>query len=161
MTPQPDKAQQAASELRELIRQAHEAAQDLRAAAREARALVDQYAHDQVETALNEYTKMMAEHVSDVESHIVDDMLEVKAKSSRALQSIGDAHTEIFAGLMELSTLSTQPPRDDFFERRKALIECGKRLKAAYERAGIQWRTVDEAPEHIRDALERARASER
>lgn len=54
-----DKAAGAADELRTLIRQAHEAAQALTQAARAARAQVDGYLHDQVQAAMDDYTRQM------------------------------------------------------------------------------------------------------
>lgn len=161
MTPQPDKAQQAAGELRELIRQAHEAAQDLKAVMREARAQVDEYAAQQVVVALNEYTRQMQEHVSDTERAMVDDLLEMREKGRRALQAIADSHTEIFLALFELTEASTEPPRNDFLDRRKKLIDIGRRLRTAYDAANVEYKQVKDEPEQLQEALRRATASER
>lgn len=57
-SPHLDKADRAIRELREGTRAAHEAAQELRAVLKQARAMVDQYAAAQVQAVLDEYTQM-------------------------------------------------------------------------------------------------------
>lgn len=83
-----DKAERAAAELRALTRAAHEAAQDLRAAMREARAQVDGYLHDEVQKALDHYTSVMQAEVSGWNADARADSERVTRSLRAALDSV-------------------------------------------------------------------------
>lgn len=78
----------AAAELRKLTREAHEAASDLTAAVKAARAQVEQYTHDEVQRALNDYTTAMQEQMSAWNR-------DARADGQRLINSLAEACAQI------------------------------------------------------------------
>jgi hypothetical protein len=137
-----DKATHAAHELRALIRTTHEAAQDLRAAAREARVLVDAYAHDQVQHVMDDYTAKAQVLADGFFQEMKADIESTRAKVTEIMAHIAMTHLTIITHLNEIAALTFDPPTTPPEVRRDAIIGLGRALEKAYEHAGVDYAQV-------------------
>lgn len=132
------RAAEAADELRALIRAAHEAAQNLTEASKAARAQVDDYLHDGVQQALDQYTGMMQENINRA-MKILDVSATNALQHLRAqLQAVADCHSLLFITLAHGLALSVDPPDSTLEARRQAIIDSGNLMVKVYRQVGIK-----------------------
>lgn len=136
LTPQ-QRADAAATELRTLIRQAHEAAQMLADTTRSARAQVDDYLGDGVQSALDAYTGQIQAALDNGLSILRTTSQAALNRLTEQLQAVADAHSAVLIGMAELLNLSHTYPDEGYEARKAAIMRCGKRLEHFYTQAGL------------------------
>lgn len=144
----------AMAECKDLIRQCHEAAQQLADASKAARAQVDDYLHDGVQDALNQYTGMLQEQI-DKSLRILASTADIAlAKLRGQLQAVADTHSLLYITLAHGLSLALDPPNSTMQERRQAIIDAGNVMVRVYQQAGLK--TADESLPA--DLIERVKA---
>lgn len=83
-----ERAAAAVAELKAATRAAHEAAQELRAAMREARTQVDGYLHDQVQAAIDKYT-------TDMQAAVDGWSADARADAHRVIKNLNEAMNSV------------------------------------------------------------------
>lgn len=147
-----DKAQRAMDELRALIREAHKAAQELRAAAKAARVQVDGYLHNEVQTAMDAYTSQMQAAVDSWGSEARADVLRVMRNLNEAMDSVckvvvnglrdPDSPTSLTADIVIDLRGSTPAMMPGDSERGRAVLADAQFQVVVGPKAGAMWSTV-------------------
>lgn len=151
--PVEDKTEATAAELRALIREAHEAAQTLRSAVREARAVVDDYLGGGVQQALNAYTGQIQQQIDTAMGILTHTANERLAELNQRLQAVADGHDDVFTAMALITAASMTAPVEGHARRRAKMIEIGKQLGRTYARHGLTMRQVTELDEESRRLL--------
>jgi hypothetical protein len=141
MSPQPtppERAERAAAELRDLIRQAHEAAQALNDAVKTARAAVGDYLHDGVQSTLDSYTGMLQGQIDLKIKQLNTTAADYQTKMHRRLQAVADAHSLLYITLAQSICVAIDPPDSTMAERRQLIIDSGNAMVEVYRRAGLR-----------------------
>lgn len=155
----PERAEQAAQELRTLIREAHEAAKDLRAAMKEARAQVDEYLTVEVVKVINDYTRQTENAVRETAQMARADMQRLQSAARSALQIVADTHAEVVIRLLELTDATMERAHDTLPQRRARIVDIGERLGKAYTAAGIRYEKWADAPPDVKALIEKVTPS--
>lgn len=142
-----ERAAAAVAELRAVTRAAHEAAQELRAAMREARTQVDGYLHDGVQRALDQYTAMIQEQI-DKAVKILDMTTVARLNQMKtALQRVADNHIGVYVALARHMDLGTSLPENGMMQHRLLVESAVARITEAYGAAGLSMTGWQDSPE--------------
>jgi regulator of sigma D len=132
------KAETAADELRRLIREAHEAAQALAEAGKQARRQVDEYLEDSLVQQFRNYQTATQELIDKNTTSIEATATAYHEQLRGAFQVVADGHLRVYCALIEHIKAGADKPVETIEHVRARIIKAGDELTAAYHAAGIR-----------------------